>query len=589
MANSVSGSIIKIALIDSGVNYDPNINVVERKNFIENDENVSYLYEDISGHGTCIAGIIGSKEIYKNDTVGINPNVEIYSARVLNKDLSAPTSRVIEAINWAISKNVNIISISFGTTEESEALKIVIQDAYNAGILIIASSGNNGVVEYPAAYSEVMSVGSVNPVGNISEFSPRSDKVEIVAPGEDITSSAAFGGKMSGCAGTSLAVPHVVGVASELWQIDPTKSADFIRNLIDYSANLYGDRISYGNGLIDEKYAMKIYDKFGDNYSETDLEKNIRNAEQSGVLNNNPSKLNTSFIEGNWIGAGHQYLLSNSYLKANLTSNQYTAMMYGCTYPDRFLTDIKQFHGNLWVNGVDSNYIGCNIYLTEIASKLATSGVVSSTTVSNDCGMFSEDYTALNGKILCSNSSTGAGSVNGRTWSTICTDAGVSNTAANRAAFVYGLALHSSTDIIAHCSWWPTTDRYSWYKVLHGTDSDGDGTGNADDTDYIISRYDSAATFANNIIFSCFTNSSVNVSSFQLSDYCFNDGGNTTPGTQAFLLGNYKYYASLSNTIGWLGVNNYDFGDMAYQANLYNYFYQYTYENISYTKHYIPD
>lgn len=297
VVNSVTGSAIKIALIDSGVNYSEHINIVERKNFIEDDENVSYLYEDISGHGTSIAGIIGYQENDMNDIIGINPNVEIYSARVLNKNLTAPISRVVDAIYWAINKGVNIISISFGTTENSDALKAAIQDAYNAGILIIAAAGNNGVIEYPAAYNQVMAVGSVDSNGDVSKFSPSSHRIEIVAPGNNIVSSAAFGGEMKR-SGTSMSVPHVVGVASALWQIDTSLTADFIRKLIDYSANLYGSSESYGNGLVDLNYGLQIYDEFKNIYKKDDLKSRVSEAEDAGLLNNNNSDIHTGYVEG---------------------------------------------------------------------------------------------------------------------------------------------------------------------------------------------------------------------------------------------------------------------------------------------------
>ena len=70
-------------------------------------------YTDITGHGSAVAGIIAAEKNGKGIT-GINTNVELYSARVLDENNSAPTSRVIEAIYWAIDHNVNIINMSFG-------------------------------------------------------------------------------------------------------------------------------------------------------------------------------------------------------------------------------------------------------------------------------------------------------------------------------------------------------------------------------------------------------------------------------------------------------------------------------------------
>ena len=105
-AKVASEQKIKVAIIDSGINYSEDIEVAERKNFIPDGsgDGMSLLYEDVSGHGTNIAGVIAAKD---NDlgVTGINSNVELYSARVLDANMQAPISRVIEAIDWAIEKD----------------------------------------------------------------------------------------------------------------------------------------------------------------------------------------------------------------------------------------------------------------------------------------------------------------------------------------------------------------------------------------------------------------------------------------------------------------------------------------------------
>lgn len=97
---------VKVALIDSGVDYSTDIDVAVRKNFISEQEEISIIYEDLTGHGTSVAGIIAAKDNNEGIT-GINPNVELYSARVLDENLSAPISRVVDAIYWAIDQDVN--------------------------------------------------------------------------------------------------------------------------------------------------------------------------------------------------------------------------------------------------------------------------------------------------------------------------------------------------------------------------------------------------------------------------------------------------------------------------------------------------
>ncbi|QHQ59506.1 S8 family serine peptidase [Anaerocolumna sedimenticola] len=179
--NTITDSKVKVAIIDSGVDYSEDVDVYMRKNFIPGEDDVSIIYEDGLGHGTSVSGIIAAKD---NDIgiTGINPDVELYSAKVLDRNNTAPVSRVVEAIYWAIDNDVNIINISFGTTHESAALEQAIQDAYDAGILLIAAAGNNGTIEYPAAYDEVIAVGSVDSKGKRSKGSATGEDLELMAP-----------------------------------------------------------------------------------------------------------------------------------------------------------------------------------------------------------------------------------------------------------------------------------------------------------------------------------------------------------------------------------------------------------------------
>lgn len=157
---------IKVALIDSGVDMFNDIEVEDYLNLIPGEEEVLPLFWDTSGHGSAIAGVIAAQDNDEGIT-GIAPNVELYSARVLDENKTVPVSRIVEAIYWAIEKDVNIISLSFGTTARSEALETAIKAAHEKGILIVAAAGNDGVVEYPAAMEEVMAVGGIVVIVNM--------------------------------------------------------------------------------------------------------------------------------------------------------------------------------------------------------------------------------------------------------------------------------------------------------------------------------------------------------------------------------------------------------------------------------------
>lgn len=460
---------VKVAIIDSGINYSDDIDVAERKNFIPDDsgdeEGMSLLYEDISGHGTNIAGVIAAKD---NDLgiTGINSNVELYSARVLDANMQAPISRVIEAIDWAIEKDVDIINLSFTTKTNSAELLAAIQRAYDADILLVAAAGNSeegsdGVM-YPAAYAEVIAIGSIDTNGEVSSFSPEGQQVELVAPGELITSTDVFD-TVSTHSGTSYAAPYVTGIASKLWEKDKECSRDFIRAVLDISANLYGNEKDYGYGLVDYAYAEKVYEALkpmmGDEQQFNEILEYAVNI--CGITN--PSTVpvmdkTEDMVEGAWSQDNHQLALSN----ITLTSDRGRRLLLaGCIISDNDdyakLYSMKKhpyFHGYYRYIGDEkrgyTNYIAGSLYLTKVAEAMMqgklSSFYTSDPLVDIDGHQLSRfiNNTYINGEDQI-------------TWADveyyIEVKVGVDFTPNNktqRALVVYGMALHSMMDIFAH-------------------------------------------------------------------------------------------------------------------------------------------
>lgn len=324
---------IKIAVIDSGIDFNESINVVERKNFL--DDAVSPLYEDNTGHGTAIAGIIASDGC--GDTVkGINPNVEIYSARVLDDNNKAPISRIVEAIYWAIDNDVKIINMSFGTKTYSKAFHNAVKSAERKGILMFAASGNggeeNGMVEYPAAFREVVAVGAASKTGKMSEITSTGEELELVAPGEDIASVGWLGMDVE-CNGTSMAVPHAVGVASLLWQKDITKPAKFIRELMKASSKTIADEDGETFSYIDYTYAEKIYEDIYRTYKN----RGNNDVKQGRDYKKNKGKVKSyeGEVEARWFKSDHVNTVEFAKKNAgNLTSTQVKIVKLGAKAPD---------------------------------------------------------------------------------------------------------------------------------------------------------------------------------------------------------------------------------------------------------------
>lgn len=485
---------VKVALIDSGVDLFNDIEVKEYINLIPGEENVMPLFWDTSGHGTSIAGIIAAQDNGEGIT-GINPNVELYSARVLDENKAAPISRIVEGIYWAIEKKVNIISLSFGTTTRSEALETAIKDAHKNGILIIAAAGNHGVVEYPATMDEVMAVGGTDTDGTACDYSARGEEVEIVAPAEKIKATGGFDGVVI-CNGTSMAVPHVVGVASKLWEKDLTKTADFIRQLMDVSANQYGEEQVYGNGLLDYEQALAVYDEFEENYKAGNT---VEQNETAIEKNNSPIEKFTDvdYVNGSWYidatkdpGKNSHETIASDALKQNgyattgsgnaTSANIIPAVKLGAVYPDKEdqntegMTKHPCFHGYFKTTGGNAtcNYIYNYIKCTEFAHNLRNGASYSPPGICDPNNATQEFQ-----RIFCS---IPLGSLG--------------NSAVSRSAFAYGVAIHTATDVFAHSVW---TQEYG--RLFHEI---GPGKNNnfADDSSKCNSRFLAAKDVAKNIL-----------------------------------------------------------------------------------------
>jgi len=467
---------IKLALIDSGVDYTDDIDVKLRKNFVPGHEEVSILYEDISGHGTSVAGILAAKDNGEGIT-GINPNLELYSAKVLDENRKAPVSRVVEAIYWAIENDVDIINISFGTTTDSEELYEAIRAAYDAGILIVAAAGNSGVVEYPAAYGEVIAVGSVDNMGNRSEGSAVGDALELVAPGELVLSTGAFYG-VAVFSGTSMAAPHVAGIASLLWEKDPDCSADFIRFLLASTANLYGNPEEYGNGVVDYEEALRRYDELKAAYEEAEAS-GVDTADYIELADVLPVEYNDSeidvigdldYVEGSWNSTTHQGFASEISAESGnqLSAAAIAVVKLGAVAPDlKFsgMTTNPEWHGYSQYNPSTgpwqyySNPIYSYIYITEIAAamELNTAPTSAPHTITASCidicscsnnNCLTRVRANINGKFWGSSGLYNNNQGTTESWATLL--GSNTNNARNRSLFVYGMAMHTITDMFAH-------------------------------------------------------------------------------------------------------------------------------------------
>lgn len=208
--DETKGQGIKVAVIDTGISSrHPDLRGRVKGRVITANNGMGY--REMDGHGTHVAGTIAAVANRKG-IVGVAPEVELYDVLAFGPDGTASIADIVEGINWAVENNMNIINMSFGTSEDNEALRHAVQQAARAGVILVASAGNNGgALEYPAAYKQVVAVGAIDKQNQLASFSSRGRGLNAVAPGVGIKSTW-LKGTYRELDGTSMAAAHVTGL-----------------------------------------------------------------------------------------------------------------------------------------------------------------------------------------------------------------------------------------------------------------------------------------------------------------------------------------------------------------------------------------
>lgn len=309
---------VKIGILDSGVSYNDELNIAQHISLIPNmtHDNAGAFY-DVSGHGTNVAGVIGSK-IDNKGIIGIYPNVEIYAIQVMNTDNTIPLSRVVEGINWAIENDIDVLNMSFGTSVNSEILHNAIKEAYNSNMLMVAAAGNtSNTTQYPAKYPEVLSVGAVNGECEVSSFSASDEYVDIYAPGEGVVTTGIFNGYMA-VEGTSVAAPHVTAAAAVLLGKNKTQSNDYIMQLIKSTANNTNNV-----NVLDIENSLNCYDDFEYIPSINHEIDDEYNNYSTDIISEYDSD---SIAVGCWSKADHKSLIDNNSSAGSISTNNIRLM-----------------------------------------------------------------------------------------------------------------------------------------------------------------------------------------------------------------------------------------------------------------------
>ncbi|MDA8132072.1 MAG: S8 family serine peptidase [Elusimicrobia bacterium] len=133
---------------------------------------------------------------------------------MLDKNGSGQYSWIISGIEWAVEHRMDVINMSLGGGQGNEALQQVMEKAGEAGVTVVCAAGNDsGPVNYPAKYPQAIAVSASDSSDKIASFSSRGPEIAVIAPGVNIYSTKKGGGYTT-LSGTSMASPHVAGLAA---------------------------------------------------------------------------------------------------------------------------------------------------------------------------------------------------------------------------------------------------------------------------------------------------------------------------------------------------------------------------------------
>lgn len=263
-AKKYTGKGIVIAVIDTGCSTKHTAlqgQIIGGRNFTTEDNSNPDIYEDYNGHGTHVCGTIAAKATAQG-VVGVAPDSKLLVLKVLEKNGSGRLQSTIDAINYAVSKNVDIISMSLGSKSNDINLYNAINYAVSKNILVVCASGNEGdnnpntyEYAYPGAYNEIISVGAIDDKKLAARFTNSNKEVDLVAPGVNILSTY-LDNKYKSLSGTSMATPHVSGALALIkqWSKEEFKrdlsEAELYAQLIKNTTELNMKRTLQGNGML---------------------------------------------------------------------------------------------------------------------------------------------------------------------------------------------------------------------------------------------------------------------------------------------------------------------------------------------------
>ena len=267
------GRGVTVAIIDTGVDYrhpalggclGPGCKVIGGHDFVNRDEDPM----DDHKHGTHVAGIIAGES---DSILGVAPDASLLAYKVLNQNGSGKSSDIIAAIERAADPNsdgdfsdhADVANLSLGGIgTPDDAMSLAIDRGTALGVVYCIAAGNSGssfhTIASPGTARTAITVGATDVNDAVAFFSSRGPntknaamKPDVMAPGVSIVSSLP-GGQYGALSGTSMATPHIAGVAALVKSVHPDWTAAQIKSaIVDNTALLSQDIMTQGGGRVD--------------------------------------------------------------------------------------------------------------------------------------------------------------------------------------------------------------------------------------------------------------------------------------------------------------------------------------------------